>query len=279
MRRIDRTILIVLVIILCLVPAVSGCGEDSKTRVSSNGAGTVPEAVKDVEGGKARFKFIVCGDPQNNYEVFRKVLEAANNVDFLIIAGDLTERGSDAEVQTFLGEMQVCKVPYYTVPGNHDVYTAPVGVSYEPYFGNVPRSFDYMNTHFVLIDDSTPSLGFYPEEQEWVKADLAEASKRGYEHILAVCHVPPGYPYAARTTPEARVGVRANKELVPVLSAGGVEELFCGHYHTYRQFEEDGMIITISGGAGAHLHTSSSYHHYILVEINGKEMTQEVIKI
>ncbi|MBN1289512.1 MAG: metallophosphoesterase [Actinobacteria bacterium] len=279
MRRRYRAILIIMVMIICLAPVVSGCGDGSKTGVSNNGAGTVPEMAGEVKGEEARFKFIVCGDPQNNYEVFRKVLEAANTVDFLIIAGDLTGTGTEAEVRTFLGEMEACKVPYYTVPGNHDVDTAPVEVSFEPYFGDVPRSFDYMNTHFVLIDNSTSTLGFYPEEQEWVKADLAEASERGYEHILAVCHVPPGYPYAARTTPEARVGVRANKELVPVLSEGGVEELFCGHYHTYRQFERDSMIVTITGGAGAHLHTSSSYHHYILVEIDGKEMTQEVIKI
>lgn len=266
---------IALILALLLIVAsflFAGCGNSEKG-AANDPAGT------EVVSGDSQFSFIVCGDPQNNYEMFRRILAEAGNVDFLIICGDLTGSGTEAEVQTFLSEMQACPVPYYTVPGNHDVDTAPVEDAYEPYFGSAYQSFDYGNTHFLMIDNSTAALGFYPEQQEWVKADLDEASKKGYDHILAFCHVPPNYPYGAKTTPEARVGIKANKELVPILSSGGVEELFCGHYHTYRQFERDGMIITITGGAGAHLHTSSSYHHYILVEVNGKEMTQEVIKI
>lgn len=272
MRRF-RSLNIALALLILLVFAafiLPGCGWFSNGG-KSNGTAPVKE--------KGGFKFIVCGDPHSNYEVFRKVIAAANTVDFLIIAGDLTRTGNKIDVQVFLKEMQACKVPYYCVPGNHDVEVTPVEVSFEPYFGEVPRSFDFGNSHFVLLDNSDPAQGFYPAEQEWAKADLDAASKRGYEHIFAVCHVPPGYPYGASTSPEARVGIKANKELVRVLSSRGVEELFCGHFHSYRQFDEYGMTITITGGAGAELFGVYSNYHYVLVEINGKNKTETKVEI
>lgn len=272
MRRIRALNITIVFLLLAgsLLLMLPGCGNSSGADKSQ---GTAPAE------NEASFKFIVCGDPQGNYDVFRKVIAAANTVDFLIIAGDLTPVGSQAQVQEFLQEMQACKVPYYCVPGNHDIDTSPVEVSFEPYFGQVPRSFDFKNSHFLLLDDSSQKAGFYPAEQEWTKADLAEASKRGYEHIFAVCHVPPGYPYSARTTTEARAAMKANQELVPILVSGGVEELFCGHYHSHRQFEKEGLEITITGGAGAELFGVYSNYHYVLVEINGKKKTETKVEL
>ena len=102
--------------------------------------------------------------------------------------------------------------------------------------------------------------------------------KNGYQHIFAVCHVPPGYPYSGKIDASQVRGIDANRELAPVLSAGGVEELFCGHFHAYLQDKEDGLLITITGGAGAPL-MGNSPHHYVLVEINGKHRTQQRVEL
>jgi hypothetical protein len=135
-----------------------------------------------------------------------------------------------------------------------------------------------MNSHFVLIDNSSQELGFNPAERDWVRSDLKSARKNGYQHIFAVCHVPPGYPYSGKIDASQVRGIDANRELAPVLSAGGVEELFCGHFHAYLQDKEDGLLITITGGAGAPL-MGNSPHHYVLVEINGKHRTQQRVEL
>jgi hypothetical protein len=135
-----------------------------------------------------------------------------------------------------------------------------------------------MNSHFVMIDNSTPNRGFYPAQRDWVRNDLRAAGKKGYEHVFAVCHVPPGYPYSSKIGTDQAKGIDANNELVPVLTAGGVEELFCGHFHAYLQNKEDGLLITITGGAGGPL-MGSSPHQYVLVEINGRRRTQKSIDL
>jgi 3',5'-cyclic AMP phosphodiesterase CpdA len=266
---------VAIALLLCVAVLAPGCSSGqpaSKTPVSSR-----PQTAASDSG--ASFKFIVCGDPQNDYEVFDKVLAAARSVDFLLIAGDLTGSGTPTELQNFVDHMKSSGVRYYCVPGNHDVATSPVGQAYSTYLGPPHQSFDYKNSHFLLIDNSTPGLGFYPEERQWAAADLKAAKAKGVEHSFAVAHVPPRFPYSAKASSDQIAGIDANEQLAPVLSAGGVEELFCGHVHTYEQEKEDGLPITITGGAGAPLFGSTSYHNYVLVEIDGRRRTQSVVRI
>lgn len=272
-RRVLITTWLALAVLLAMLIS-SGCGAVNET-------GTAPSTTalgKTADSGST-FKFIVCGDPQNQYEVFDKVLTAAKSVDFLIIAGDLTGSGTATEFENFKAHMAASGVKYYAVPGNHDVATMPVDVGFKQYIGPPHRSFDYKNTHFLLIDNSTPTLGFYPAEQQWAASDLSAARSRGAEHIIAVCHVPPRLPYSANASSGQSKGIDANEMLAPVLRKGGAQELFCGHLHTYEQEVEDGLKITISGGAGAPLHGIGSYHNYILVEINGRRLDQNVVRI
>lgn len=275
-------LLVALAVVAALVAC--GCGSGSGGKRQSRTA-TQPAGAADVSApsdGGAQFKFIVCGDPQNNYEVFNRVLEAARSVDFLIIAGDLTGSGTATEFQTFVNAMRSSGVKYYAIPGNHDVATSPVGGNYTTYLGAPYRSFDYKNSHFVLIDNSAQELGFYPGEREWARRDLKAAQKKGFDHLIAVAHVPPGYPYSSKATAAQIPGIDANAELVPVLSAGGVREFFCGHVHTYVSDRDDGVNVTITGGAGAPLHTFAGgepVHHYVLVEVNGKQLTKTMIRI
>ena len=267
-----RALIIALVSAL-LAAAAPGCGEKQlKDKVSA-------PATSPAAGDRNSFSFIVCGDPQNNYEIFNRVLEAARQVDFLIIAGDLTGSGTGLEFQNFVRVMNNNGTRYYAVPGNHDVATSPVTGNYTKYIGRPYGSFSHKNCYFVLIDNSTPELGFYPEEREWVAADLKRARAEGYEHYFAVCHVPPGYPYSAKADRSQIAGIDANHELIPILAGAGVEELFCGHVHGYYQNKEKGMLVTITGGAGAPLMGSGSYHHYVRVDINGKKCEQKVIPL
>lgn len=273
-------LLCALLALLALAP-LAGCGKVGTG--SSSSSSTSPSSRQTgarVQGPK--FSFIVCGDPQNNYEVFDKVLAAAKTVDFLIIAGDLTGSGTPTEFSNFVNRVKASGVTYYCVPGNHDVATSPAESSYARYCGRPFYSFDHLNSHFVMIDNSTPSLGFYPAEREWARADMAAARKQGFQHMFAVCHTPPGYPYSTRPVPNDATGMDANALLVSELKRGGVEELFCGHLHAYNQEMDDGLLITITGGAGAPLHFSPAnggYFHYVRVDINGRERSQSVVNI
>ena len=274
-------VLLVVVIAALLVGCgpVEPAGDSGSSSASKTARGTPAEETAD---SGAHFSFMVCGDPQNNYAVFDRILAAARSVDFLIIAGDLTGSGTPTEFGTFTEAMRNSGVRYYCVPGNHDVATGPAEQIYASYLGPTHQSFDYQNSHFLLIDNSSPELGFYPSERSWAAADLQAARKRNPEHVIAVCHVPPGYQYSLNPAEAGARGEQANGSLAPVLSQGGVEELFCGHLHGYARENDDGLPITITGGAGAPLRMSAQnggYYNYVLVRIDGRKLVQNVVRI
>lgn len=129
MRK-SRTGHLFIALALILAIALPGCSSGGK--VSS---GSSPDIRSNPADGSQQFKFIVCGDPQNNYEVFDKILDAAKSVDFLIIAGDETGSGTRTEFQNFLDVMKNSGITYFCVPGNHDVATSPVDQAYTSYLG------------------------------------------------------------------------------------------------------------------------------------------------
>jgi len=271
--RFAATVAALLLVLLAVTLAGCGPGDPGGTTP----ARTSPDSA--ASDSHASFKFIVCGDPQNNYEIFDKVLAAAASVDFLIVAGDLTGSGTTTEFGNLMDRVRASGVKFYSVPGNHDVATLPVDQGFARYVGPPHSSFDYKNTHFLLIDNSTPSLGFYPAERQWAAADLEAAGARGFEHMIAVAHVPPGYPYSAKASHDQIAGMDANDLMLPLLKSGGVEELFCGHVHNYLEEMEDGVRVTISGGAGAPLMGLDGYHNYVLVEVNGRSISQKAVRI
>lgn len=271
MRHSGLALIILLLVIAAMFPGCgSGDGSSGKDKGRSQGSNS---------RAQERFRFIVCGDPQNNYERFNLVIDAARSVDFMIVAGDLTGSGTAPEFERFVNTMNESGVKWYAVPGNHDVATSPVGENYERYIGPPNHSFNHKGSHFVMIDNSTESIGFSDETRRWVVSDLESAKSGGYSHVFAVAHVPPGYPYS---TSRPLTGVTQNTRLAPTLVSGGVEILFCGHLHTYRETSSYGLQILITGGAGAPLHTMvdpDAFHNYILVEVNGDEVTTTVVRI
>ena len=143
--------------------AFAGCGNAGGAKSSTPARTRASAPSSSSAATSEHFQFIVCGDPQNDYEVFNRILAAAKSVDFLIVAGDETGSGTATEFQNFLNDINPTGVIYYCVPGNHDVATTPVGQNYTTYLGAPHRTFDHKGSHFVLIDNSTQELGFYPQ--------------------------------------------------------------------------------------------------------------------
>src|SRR5690606_10266913 len=69
-------------------------------------------------------RFIVTGDTQRSYDEtikFYKKVNSMPEVDFVIVAGDVTEFGTLKEMQWLARELNNLTVPYVTVIGNHDL--------------------------------------------------------------------------------------------------------------------------------------------------------------
>ena len=113
------------------------------------------------------FSFIVMGDSQPYegqllnpifLEILLQISVLTNLPDFMIICGDLTECGSEvgfaAYNECISDWMDTTGIPFFSLPGNHDLYTYDSFEYYMDYIGpEFDYYFDYGNSRFITINN------------------------------------------------------------------------------------------------------------------------------
>jgi outer membrane protein assembly factor BamB len=149
----------------------------------------------------AYFQIAWCSDMHigAGYESqFQGVISNINSnrdqLDFLINSGDLTEKGLNNEYDSYNSYISACKIPVYSIAGNHDTKWSESGLQY--LINNVCPlhfSFDHKGFHFIGMNSGTPMKGgsgyIDPSEITWLKQDLASLSDSTMP-IVFVTHMP-----------------------------------------------------------------------------------------
>ncbi|WP_412466884.1 PQQ-binding-like beta-propeller repeat protein [Pedobacter sp. KLB.chiD] len=73
-----------------------------------------------------------------------------NDIDFVIITGDITEMGTNNELKLAKNILSKLNKPYYVIPGNHDTgWSESGGVNFIKEFGNDKFMFDHNGYRFI----------------------------------------------------------------------------------------------------------------------------------
>ncbi|EDM35557.1 putative secreted protein [Pedobacter sp. BAL39] len=156
-----------------------------------------------------KFRALVFGDPQvysqQDLDWFKKgILEEVKGikgVTFGLSLGDLV--GDNLHLfNDYKKEMATLGIPWYNMVGNHDL-NFDTGVdslsdeSYEAQFGPANYSFEYGNTHFLILDDilapdPRKNSGYWgglrPDQLEFAKNDLANTDTS--KLVVIAFHIP-----------------------------------------------------------------------------------------
>lgn len=209
------------------------------------------------------------------------------NPDFVIHIGDMVQGYTRdqkqwlKEYEEFMSYMDELDVPWYPTAGNHDVFTAiwdPDDRTYEElykrYFGPLYYSFDYKNSHFVVMytDEAMASEPVISSQQiEWLKSDLAGTDKTS---IFIFMHKPV-WRYEDNNWDEVH----------NVIKEFPVRAVIAGHFHAYQKdMNQDGIQYYVMGPTGGEVHDSDHelygyFHHYNILRVEGDEFTMAVVKL
>lgn len=231
------------------------------------------------------FAFIVVGDNRpsggaKQPEVYRQLLDSmlSVNPDLYFNVGDIVYSGELREYEDFVRVTSVIKAPLFIAEGNHENQIGRKGQeNFMSYFGKLFYSFDYGNTHFIILNANVPGYryGMSDEQIFWFDRDLSSTSA---DHVFVFIHQPI-YPYAHGLEDKA-----ALEKLRAVLRAhkGKVDILFQGHEHMYCEGVNDSIKFIITGGGGAELDNQYPpkylFFHYVVVRVRGGEVSYEVVK-
>lgn len=211
--------------------------------------------------------FALVGDNQGRNQVLETIIEEINGSDalFLIHLGDLVPSGTFEEYEDFLAVMSNLEVPFYTVPGNHDVRGEGKEL-YQRYLSPLDQYFDFGEYRFVFLDSS--SMGIKPEQWTWLE-DLLD----GPQQIFVAMHVPAVDP---RGKDHAFLDKEQGDNFLNLIAdrKNYIKGVFNGHIHIFDHRELEGVHWVTSGGGGASLYAAEEdggFHHYTLVTIGAAE--------
>jgi predicted phosphodiesterase len=174
--------------------------------------------------------FAVLGDNQGNDDVLARIIDEINGTDasFLIHLGDLVPSGQEREYDSFLEVMTALEIPWFAVPGNHDVRGEGM-THFERLIGPREYGFDLGGYQFLFHGHLFP-------EHDGSTAVLAGGAARqptGDTDLYALsAHGSPG----KKSFLPGSGDVKAFMEQVTDPD-NGVQGLFTGHIHMFHHDE------------------------------------------
>ncbi|HJP68291.1 MAG TPA: metallophosphoesterase [Sphingomicrobium sp.] len=171
-------------------------------------------------------------------EAIAKVKALAQQPDFIIHTGDVSQLSRDDEFDDAEQMLKATGLPVFFIPGEHDMLDPEGGKAFLKRFGKNTQgagwySFDHRGAHFVAlvnVADLKPggmgNLG--PEQLKWLKADLAGRSSS--QPIVVFAHIPLWTVYA-----EWGWGTDDAAEALKLLARFGSVTVLNGHIHQITQ--------------------------------------------
>ncbi|HEX3348357.1 MAG TPA: phosphodiesterase [Acetobacteraceae bacterium] len=156
--------------------------------------------------------------------------------DAIVISGDLTDNGLDAEHAVLNGMLrrEISGTPIYVIPGNHDrreamrsAMAAFPGVTSDPEF--VQYSVEDLPVRLVMLDTVVPGHGhgeLCAKRLAWLDRTLAAAPERT---TIVVMHHP---PFVTGIGHMDAINLRDSDAFAAVIARHRqVERILCGHHH------------------------------------------------
>jgi 3',5'-cyclic-AMP phosphodiesterase len=211
--------------------------------------------------------FAVISDIHSDYAALAKTLEKikSNKVEFIIVAGDLTTVGAESELLKVKNILDQSKIPYYAIPGNHDLWSEKNGTNpYVNVFGSRYKYFQKDNVRFILMDNASGIIGVDQKQEQWLNSTLSECPKL---YCLVFAHMPLNNPYLLHVMGEdsTKVASQAAK-LVKEMVNFKVKELFAGHIHYLSTYALDGLVTSTDGAI--YTNNNASESRFLEVTVN-----------
>ncbi len=229
---------------------------------------------------RAPLRFVILGDRTGEvvagkYEAVWKAIAAAKPA-FVVGVGDSIQGGNDAAAEKeWTGFERILepfrKIPYFPVPGNHDIWDAASAKLYVKHAGHpLDYGFDEGPLHFTMLDNSL-SDNLQPAEMTFLDEDLKAHQEKPVKFIVS--HRPSWLLNA--------VLHNANFPLAQMAAKYGVKYVVAGHVHEMMHLTLDGVEYISAPSAGGHLRSSEKYEDgwffgYIVATVKGADVQFDV---
>jgi predicted phosphodiesterase len=188
------------------------------------------------------YSFIVLSDThisnQMDANEFLKIKDHIANAKFVVVTGDITQDGTEEQLQIFIDAASAFGIPVYPVIGNHDVYTDRASPWKKLIGSSVYRiDSESSTTSLFVLDNANASFGY--EQLRWFENEIKSSKK--YCFVFAhdnffIEGSPPDY--------EQTTDIKERALLMSLLK-NRCDIMFMGHLHKRIEKEYNGVQYVI----------------------------------
>ena len=191
--------------------------------------------------------------------LLQNIVKEINNSDheFVVVTGDLTNRGADDELKQVHSILANLKIPYYVISGNHETtWSESAGLTYKKIWGKDRFVFskgDYLFIGFPCGPYMKMGDGFVKHEDVlWLDKTLKDSLKNSNKKVLNFAHYP------------LDNSVSNYKEVLSVLEKYPTVASFCGHGHTLKKYDFSGLSGIMGASITSRDGKTKSYNEVIV---------------
>lgn len=229
--------------LICAAIAWSDTGKNGRPELTFQLEARNPVTHLRLNNGPESFQFAIVSDRTGGHRprIFSQAVEQLNLLqpEFVVSVGDLIEGYSEdrarvaaewLEFQTYVSRLQM---PFFYVPGNHDITNLMMDRLWKEKFGRSYYEFVYKNVLFLMLNSEDPpgksGGNISPEQHQFIRKAL-EANRQCY-WTLVFLHKPMWH-YG---DPSSNGWLEVEK-----LLGDRPYTVFAGHLHNYRKFVRNG---------------------------------------
>ena len=195
----------------------------------------------------------------------RKIVAEVNadpEIDFVVVTGDLQNRGQEDELRVAKGWYDAITKPKFVCPGNHEMQYPGSRENWAKVFGETYRKGQCGDIPVYSVDSNPPGFqtgGFFrPEEMKRLTEDLAKDGAKDAPFTVVLTHYSPTFEIA-------------NWWLLPqALRAAGIENalILSGHAHRFMSWNWLGYLGFTGRAVGANkLHRDHPSGGYVRLTV------------
>ena len=191
--------------------------------------------------------------------LLQNIIKEINKSDneFVVVTGDLTNRGADDELKNVHAILSNLKIPYYVISGNHETnWSESAGLTYKKIWGNDRFVFskgEYLFIGFPCGPYMKMGDGFVKHEDVlWLDKTLKDSLKNNNKKVLNFAHYP------------LDNSVSNYKEVLHVLEKYPTVASFCGHGHTLKKYDFSGLSGIMGASITSRDGKTKSYNEVII---------------
>ncbi len=223
--------------------------------VSSQGTCQYKDMPRQIIPEKDKFSFILVGDrtgsDSQSWQILDQAIHEINLLrpDFVIMIGDIIEEspGRIISIQSLWSEaiehLKLFKMPFFIVPGNHDIWDLTSYQAWNQILGKTYYSFSYRGCRFIILNSEeyniTGEPGFGEKQLAFLKEEIQ--NHRQSRQLFLFFHKPVWLPSEKD---------KYHWPEIEALLDGTNYSVFAGHLHLLASKEYQGHRYLIAGPTG-----------------------------